>query len=248
LEKIEVRTLAIIPARAGSRGVPRKNIRELLDKPVISYTIESALAAETIDQIVITSDDADVIAIGKEFGIETIDRPKKLADDSTRIDDVMRHACNEVAKPDLVVLLYANIPIRATGVIDRAIEKLITTGGDSVQTMSPVGKFHPYWLYNLEEDKAAVYIENQIDRRQNLPPLYYIDGAVGAVRYDCLMAAAESDHPHAFWGEDRRALTQQAHETVDIDTLRDFYLAEVVLREQGNTNCTGLKSVGLQPA
>ena len=231
-----MKTLAIIPARAGSRGVPRKNIRDLLDKPVISYTIEAALAAKKVDQIVITTDDVEVKAIGKDYDIEVIDRPKKLADDTARIDDVMRHACAEFhatdRQPDIVVLLYANIPIRADGVIDRTIDKLIATGSDSVQTMSPVGKFHPYWLYHIDRDKASVYIENQVDRRQNLPPLYYVDGAVGATQYDCLMSAEQHSDPHAFWGTNRRALIQQAHETVDIDSLRDFYLAEAVLREK----------------
>ncbi len=230
-----MKTLAIIPARAGSRGVPRKNIRDLLDKPVISYTIEAALAATKIDQLVISSDDAQVLAIGQELGVATIDRPKGLAGDMTRIDDVMRHACENFEAPDLVVLLYANIPIRAEGVIDRTIEKLIDTRCDSVQTLSPVGKFHPYWLYNVEEDKASVYIENEVDRRQNLPPLYFVDGAVCGVRYDCLMAAAKHSNPHAFLGQDRRALKQEAHETVDIDSLRDFYLAEAVLKEKSST-------------
>lgn len=231
-----MKTLAIIPARAGSRGVPRKNIRDLLDKPVISYTIEAALAAKKVDRIVITTDDPEVKAIGKSYDIDVVDRPKKLADDRARIDDVMRHACTESygtdEQPERVVLLYANIPIRADGVIDRTIKKLIASGAHSVQTMSPVGKFHPYWLYNIDQDKASVYIENQVDRRQDLPPLYCVDGAVGATRYDCLLAAAYSENPHAFWGSDRRAIIQQSHETVDIDSLRDFYLAEAVLREK----------------
>lgn len=231
-----MKTIAIIPARAGSRGVPRKNIRDLLDKPVISYTIEAALAAKKIDRIVITTDDPEVKAIGKDYGIEVIDRPKILASDTARIDDVMRHACNECysssEQPDIVALLYANIPIRAEGVIDRTIQKLIATAAHSVQTMSPIGKFHPHWLYKVENDKATVYSDNLVYRRQDLPPLYYIDGAVGAARYDCLMAAENSRDPHAFWGTERLALTQQAHETVDIDSLRDFYLAEAVLREK----------------
>lgn len=236
-----MKTLAIIPARAGSRGVPQKNVRELLGKPVISYTIEAALAARQISSIAVTSDDEDVLAICEQYNVQQVQRPYHLATDTARIDDVMRHCCQDICTQnhmdpangfDIVVLLYANIPVRSESIIDRTIEKLIATGADSVQTLSPVGKFHPYWLYRLEDDKASVYIENQADRRQLLPPLYCVDGAVGATRYDCLRDSAESEHPHDFWGADRRAIIQEAYETVDIDSLRDFYLAEAALRER----------------
>ena len=230
-----IKVMGIIPARAGSRQVPGKNIRQLLNKPVVSYTLEAALAAERLDRVVVTTDDGFVKQIGEEFGVAVIDRPADLATDQARMDEVMRHCCEQMEaihgyRPDVVVLLYANIPVRAEGVIDRVVEKLAVTGADSVQTMSPVGKFHPYWLYQLDEDKAKVYIPNTVDHRQDLPGLFAIDGAVGAVTYESLIRAEGSEDPHAFWGEDRRGLVQEAHETVDIDSLRDFYLAEAVLR------------------
>ena len=202
---------------------------------MVSYTLEAALAAERLDRVVVTTDDGFVKQIGEEFGVTVIDRPADLASDRARMDEVMRHCCEQMEanhdyRPDIVVLLYANIPVRAEGVIDRVVEKLIATQANSVQTMSPVGKFHPYWLYQLDEDKAKVYIPNTVDHRQDLPGLFAIDGAVGAVTYESLMRAGGNDDPHAFWGADRRGLVQEAHETVDIDSLRDFYLAEAVLR------------------
>lgn len=230
-------TLGIIPARAGSRGVPRKNVRELRGKPVVAYTMEAALSAQRLDRIIVTSDDPYIQEIAREYDIPFLSRPEHLADDTARIDDVMRHCCIEAAQRfgmlvDTVVLLYANIPVRADGVIDRTIAKLHETGADSVQTMSPVGKFHPYWLYEIDNDKASVYISNNVYQRQSLPPVYAVDGAVAAVTLTSLMDTADSDDPHAFWGKDRRAVIQEGHETVDIDTLRDFYLAEAILREK----------------
>ncbi|MCK5271054.1 MAG: acylneuraminate cytidylyltransferase family protein [Sedimentisphaerales bacterium] len=229
--------LGIIPARGGSRGVPRKCVRELLGKPVIAYTIAAAIEAERIDRVVVTTDDRKAKEIAKTYNITVVDRPAELAADTARIDDAMRHCCNELEqkdgyKPDVIVLLYANVPVRAEGIIDKTIDHLIRTGADSVQTFAPVGKFHPYWLYQLDSDHATKYIDNQVFQRQDLPQLYTIDGAVGVVKYEVLMAAQGSDDPHAFWGTDRRGLIQDSHETVDIDTFRDFFLAEAVLREQ----------------
>jgi len=230
-----MKVLGIIPARRGSKGVPSKNIAPLGDKAVIEYTIEDALAAERIDKIVVTSDDPKVKEIcEKHPKLIFIDRPAELASDEARIDDVMRHACKKLENyiPDYVVLLYANVPVRAEGIIDKAIEHLEKTGADSVQTLSPIGKYHPYWLYNMEGDRISKYVDNTIYRRQELPPVYAIDSAIGVMKIEALEAAAGNDDPHAFWGEDRRGLTQAPHETVDIDTFRDLLVAEAAIREK----------------
>ncbi len=232
------KVLGIIAARGGSVGVRGKNTRVLLGKPVVVYTIEAALAAERLDRIAVTTDDEQVKALCRERypqELILVERPVELAGDTARIDDAMRHCCAVLKdqyeyEPDAMALLYANVPVRAEGIIDRAIERLEQTGADSVQTLASVGKFHPYWLYQLEGDRASKYIDNQVYQRQDLPKLYMIDGAVGVVRYETLMAAADNDDPHAFWGKDRRGLEQEAHETVDIDTPRDLFLAEAALR------------------
>jgi CMP-N,N'-diacetyllegionaminic acid synthase len=236
--------LAIIPARAGSRGVPGKNTKELLGKPVIAYTIEAAQSAKKIDRIVVTTDDEQAMKVARKYNISIIERPAELAGDTARIDDVMRHCCKEIIiegernKPDYVVLLYANVPVRAEGVIDEAIERLMSSDADSIQTMTDVGKFHPDWLYQLDGDRASKYTDNRIYRRQDLNPLYCIDGAVGAVKYEVLMGACGSEDPHAFWGNDRRALLQEPHETIDIDTYRDLLVAEAALREKQEKTMT----------
>jgi len=212
-------------------------VRELLGKPVIAYTIAAAMEAERIDRVVVTTDDRKAKEIAETYNITVVDRPNELAADTARIDDAMRHCCKELEqknnyKPDIIVLLYANVPVRAEGIIDKTIDHLIKTDADSVQTFAPVGKFHPYWLYQLDGDCATKYIDNEVYQRQDLPKLYTIDGAVGVVKYDILMLSEGSDDPHAFWGTDRRGLVQESHETVDIDTFRDFFLAEAVLREK----------------
>jgi len=218
-----VKVMAIIPARAHSSGVPGKNFRILLGKTVIGYTIEAAQAAESVDRIVVTTD--------------VVQRPSELAGGDARVDDALRHCCDQVEqgdgyRPDVVVMLYANVPVRAEGIIDKAVAKLIETGCDSVQTLEPVGRYHPYWLQELDGDHMNKFIDNQVYRRQDLPQVYALDGCLGVVTYQCLFQAAGATDPHAFWGGDRRAIVQNEHDTVDIDALRDFFIAEAALREK----------------
>ncbi len=231
--------LAVIPARAGSIGVRGKNIRLLLGKEVIRYTIEDATESRHINRIVVTSDDPVALAIAGDYSrVETIQRPAHLSDNTVRIDHVIIHAVQTLQEqkhfiPEIIVLLYANVPVRADGIIDKVVEYIQQTGADSVQTVCNPGKFHPYWLYQLTSSgQIAKYIDNQIYRRQELPPLYAIDGAVLAFRYASLLAGIAGNDPHAFLGHDRRAIIQESHETVDIDNERDLYLAEAILRMQ----------------
>lgn len=232
-----MKVLGIVPARAGSKGLTNKNVRLLMGKPVIGYTIEAALAAKRLDAVAVTTDDLEAQEIARGYGVNVIDRPVELAGDAARIDDVMRHCCRQMEqtcgwRADVLVLLYANVPIRAEGIIDRAVGHLETEGGDSVQTVAPVGKFHPFWLYKLDGDRATKYVPNSVHRRQDLPAVYYIDGAVAVVRRKWLMAAEHGENPHAFLGDDRRAIVQKAFETVDIDRLSDLYAAEGTMRER----------------
>ena len=106
---------------------------------------------------------------------------------SVTVDAAARH-CVEVyedrygRRVDVVVLLYANVPVRRNGAIDRAVRHLIDTGADSVRTVAPVGKRHPLWLHRLDGDRMVQYAANDVYRRQDLDPLYYHDGAVVVVR------------------------------------------------------------------
>ena len=234
------KVLAIVAARAGSKGVPGKNVRELLGKPVLAYSLEAALAASTVDRVALTTDDARAAAVAKTYEVQVVARPAELANDTARIDDALRHCCTvlqaqDAYVPDVVVMLYANVPVRAPGIIDRCVEHLLKTAADSVQTLTDVGKYHPYWLYQMQGDRISKYIDNDVYRRQELPAVYAIDSAVGAMRYEVLRAAADSDNPHAMWGLDRRGLVQEAHETVDIDQPRDVFVAEATLRERAKT-------------
>jgi len=232
-----VNTLAVILARAGSKGLPNKCILPLAGHPVIAYTIGHAQQSKLVDAIILTTDSQPAAAIGKSAGCWIVDRPAELATDQARVDAAVRHAVLQFEdhfgqQADVVVILYGNVPVRAEGIIDRCVDHLARSGADSVRTVAPVTKTHPDWLHRLDGDRMLQYRANSIHRRQELEPLFYHDGAVIAVTRASLMAAADSDDPHAFFGTDRRAVQQREEDTVDIDTQVDFYRAEAILRVQ----------------
>jgi len=229
-------TLGIILARAGSRGLPGKCTRPLLGRPLIEYTFEHAQAARRLDAVVLTTDSPHAMRLAASWGIPIVFRPADLATDTAPVDAAARHAVENFEHDtsrtiDAAVLLYGNVPVRAEGVIDRAIEKLEQTGADSVRTVVPVGRHHPDWLHRLHGDRMEPLKTNHAYRRQDLEPLYYHDGAVVAVRREPLFAAADHPDDHqAFLGHDRRALIQQPTDAVDVDDPFDLLVAEALLR------------------
>lgn len=230
--------LGVILARAGSKGLPGKCLRPLLGRPLIAYTFDHALAASRLDDIVLTTDVAEARKRASERGIMSLERPPHLATDTAPVDAATRDAVirwegSRNERIDAAVLLYANIPIRAPDVIDRAVEKLASSGASSVRTVAPVGKHHPDWLHRVDGDRLVQYRLNSIHRRQDLEPLYYHDGAVVAVTRAALFAAeAGTGDPHAFLGSDRRCIVQGPRDALDVDDADDLLLAEALLHVQ----------------
>jgi CMP-N-acetylneuraminic acid synthetase len=244
-------TLAVILARAGSKGLPDKCVLPLLGRPVIAYTIDSALASRRVREVVLTTDSKPAAALGIEAGILVVQRPAELAADTARVDAAVRHAVewyetHARERIDAAVILYGNIPVRAEGIVDRCVEHLAETGCSSVRTVALVTKQHPDWIHRLDGDRMVQFRPNSIHRRQDLEPLCYHDGSVVAVTRESLFAAASSSDPHAFFGPDRRAVLQQQEDTVDVDTIVDLYQAEAILRwrrEQDQGNSTNMPAV-----
>lgn len=230
--------LGIILARAGSKGLRDKCVRELLGRPVITYTFEHAARSRRLTDVVFSTDSEPAKALAREAGIEVIDRPADLAHDAATVDAAARHAveaweARHHARVDVVVLLYGNVPVRAEGLIDRAVEHLERSGADSVRSVAPVSKQHPDWVHRLDGDRMQQFRSNSIYRRQDLEPLYYHDGAVAVITRAAFFGAlATPDDHQAFLGRDRRALVQQPEDAVDIDGPVDLHLAEAILRAQ----------------
>ncbi|MEE8170465.1 MAG: acylneuraminate cytidylyltransferase family protein [Phycisphaerae bacterium] len=233
--------LAVIPARAGSKGLPGKCVASLCGRPLIEYTIDHAVAAGCLGGICVTTDSAIAAGVAEQRGVFVVHRPAELATDQAPVDAAVRHAvesfehANDGFHSDVVVILYASIPIRAPGLVDRAVTHLIQTGADSVRSVAPVGKHHPDWLHRLDGDRMQQFRPNHIHRRQDLDPLYYHDGAVIAVTRAALYSPprAPDDH-HAFFGQDRRAIIQSPDDAIDVDTELDLIVAEALLNRDGH--------------
>lgn len=229
-------TLAVIIARAGSKGLPNKAMQLLRGQPLVARTIEHALGSRRVDHVVLSSDCPRIVAVGDSFGIETYRRPPALADDTATIDDGARHGveCWEQRHGEqcrYAAILYGNIPLRPADLTDRALAKLVETGADSVQGVYPVGKMHPLWMRKLsgsDDDVLTMYEPNRIYRRQDLPPVYMLSGGALAVTRAALFTVDPAE-PHAFLGTDRRAIVHQPGEVVDVDNALDLVYAEAVL-------------------
>jgi CMP-N-acetylneuraminic acid synthetase len=230
-------TLAVILARAGSVGLPSKHLLPLCGRPVIDYTFDHAQSARQLLHIVVTTDCPGVRRLADQRHLQVIDRPAHLATSDASVQDVMLHALQTIEQTsanhfDALVVLYGNVPVRGTGVTDRALELLETTGCDSVRSFCPVGKWHPAWMSQLDGDRVNPLQPGSIHRRQDLTPLFLHDGAVVAVSRQSMLRGREfPTDPHAFFGTDRRGILTEPGETIEIDHRRDLYWAEAVLRD-----------------
>ncbi len=230
----------VIIGRAGSKGFPCKNSKLLLGRPMVWYSLEDAAQAKSVERIVVSTDCSTMgqqaeewiaahrhsLAAGKSSTL--VKRPQSLAGDKATVDSAVRHAVAE-ADAEVVVILYGNVPIRPDGIVDRAVERLISSRASSVQSYAPVGKYHPYWEVTMSEaGEVTPYVDNCVYRRQDLPPVYVPDGGVIAVRREFLMQEVEGA-PHAFLGPRRLGIVNGIGEVIDIDDPIDLTVAEAVL-------------------
>ena len=238
--------LAIVLARGGSKGLPRKNALPVAGVPCVLWTLRAARASRGVGVVALSTDDAELTTIARDDGFGTIPRPPLLANDTARVDDAARDAViqYEAASGALldnapIVLLYGNAPVRPTDCISRALDVLRSTGCDSVQSYQPVGKYHPWWTARLDDDGSVRPWEGDIlnhgvFRRQDLPPAFIPDGAVIALTRRALMLQVPgvAPGPHAFFGRERRGIINPEGSVVDIDSRIDMLVAEAILRER----------------
>lgn len=229
--------LAVVLARAGSKGLPNKNGLAVAGKPMLAWTLEHALASRCVDRVVLSTDGPHLAEVGRRHtGVEVVMRPAELADDHATIDAATRHAVGQhVSLHETIVILYGNVPVRPADLTDRAVRMLHDVGADSVQSVCPVGKHHPYWMKRVGDDAELIaYEDNHIYRRQDLPPVFGLDGGVIAVTRASLFSVRAGE-PHAFLGTDRRAIKTEPGEVIDIDSVVDLHVAEAVLGRQPHT-------------
>jgi N-acylneuraminate cytidylyltransferase len=243
--------IAVILARAGSKGVPGKNSALVAGRPCVCWTIDDARAAACVGRVVLSTDDAALQQLGVALGVDIVARPAPLASDTATIDSAARHALEAIRETHTrapIVVLYANVPVRPRGLIDRAVTLLVQTGADSAQSYAPVGKHHPWWTARLDDVSGRVapwegsVLNHGVFRRQDLPPACIPDGGVIALTADALMLrrpGATPPGPHDFLGVDRRGITTREGEVIDIDAPLDLVVADAVLRGRAAADAPG---------
>lgn len=178
------RVLAIIPARGGSKGIPKKNIIDLLGKPLLYYSIKSAKESKYIDKVILSTDDIEIAEVGKSLGAEVpFLRPEEISGDKAKSIDAFIHAIKEMekieGKYDYILLLQNTSPLRQGWHIDEALEKMIESNERSLVSVSEVIE-HPCIMRTLDENgKTSNLMDMNGDtRRQDFPPIYIVNGAI----------------------------------------------------------------------
>lgn len=227
--------LGVIPARGGSKSVPRKNIALLHGKPMLAYTIEAARGSQRLTHFVLSSDDPEIIAVGRQYGAPApFVRPAELATDEAPTLPVVQHAVQTMEALEkvtfaAVVLLQPTTPLRQAADIDAAVKKLFATGADSVVSVVDVGAFHPARMRAIVDDQLVdlpIREPKEMLRRQDLPPVYIRNGAVYVVRRSVLM------EQNSMIGQVSRPYIMPPERSVNVDSRLDFLLAGLLLAEQ----------------
>ena len=226
-----MKTLAIIPARGGSKGVPRKNIKLLGNKPLLAYTIEAAYASKLISEIIVSTDDAEIAAISRNLNVEVpYLRPAHLAADNTPtidvIFDILQWYKNQNIFFDAVCLLQPTVPFRESGFIDNAIQKFVDYGTDSLVSVQEVPhQYNPHWCFQSTENdnlEIATGEKQIISRRQDLPKTYFRDGSVYITKATVVL------EKKSLYGDSISYCESNPENYVNIDTISDWHKAELI--------------------
>lgn len=221
--------LAIIPARGGSKRLPRKNVLDLQGKPLIAWTIAAAKNCQSIDAVCVSSDDAEILAIAEQYQAQALLRPDELASDTATTFDAIKHAIQANKEQyEYIVLLQPTSPLRTAQHIDEAIDLLNEKTADAVISVCEV-EHSPLWSNTLPDDGNMTDFlrEDALQRSQDLPTYYRLNGAIYICRTDRLLAEKSF-----FIADNIFAYVMATEESVDIDNQIDFYTAESILRNR----------------
>jgi len=223
-----MKVLGLVPARGGSKGIPRKNIKPIAGKPLIAWTIEAALRSPLLATVVVTTEDAEIADVARQHGAQTpFLRPAELARDETPGVDPALHALRVLPDYDAVLLLQSTSPLRNTADIDGCLQLAEKLNAPSVVSVCQAER-HPYWMYLLGSDQhlQTLIPGKEITRRQDLPPVYAANGALYFARTPWLQ------QHRAFITPETVGYVMPNERSVDLDTMLDWKLAELLLKEQ----------------
>jgi CMP-N-acetylneuraminic acid synthetase len=225
---MSLQAVGIIPARGGSKGLPRKNVRPMCGKPMIAYTIEAALASGRLARTLVTTEDREIGRVSEEYGAEVVDRPRELASDSASSLDVVRHAIDrlegESCPPDVVVLLQPTSPLRTAADICAALD--LSLGSRRAPVISVTEAVHsPCWSFVVRDGRLSPLMGEQYFglRRQDLPRAYVPNGAIYVAE------TGDIKNGNGFLGPATMPYVMPGERSVDVDTELDFLLCELLM-------------------
>jgi CMP-N,N'-diacetyllegionaminic acid synthase len=220
--------LAIIPARGGSKGIPRKNICEVAGKPLIAWTIAAANQSRYLDRFILSSEDEEIIQVAQEWGCEVpFRRPFELALDNTPSMNLVIHALSQLPHYDYVVLLQPTSPLRTHIDIDACIEKCFRQNSNTCVSVTESSQ-SPYWMYTIgdaDEMRSLFPSSQAIHQRQELPKVYMLNGAVYVAKCDWLL------QNQTFIDLETLAYIMPPERSLDIDTKLDLVAAKILLNQ-----------------
>ncbi|PHV38914.1 cytidylyltransferase domain-containing protein [Janthinobacterium sp. BJB304] len=223
-----MKTLALIPARGGSKGIPRKNINMIAGKPLIAWTIEAALASTLLDGVVVSTDNAEIAEVALRYGAQVpFLRPAELARDETPGVEPVLHALQQLPDYDAVLLLQPTSPLRSSADIDACVALAREREAVSVVSVSEPDA-HPDWMYRMTatQQLEKLLASQSHTRRQDLPTVLTLNGALYFANADWLRSS------RTLLAEETLAYVMPADRSVDIDTPLDWKFAELLLNEK----------------
>lgn len=226
------KVLAIIPARGGSKGVAKKNIRIVGDKPLIAWTIEESKKSKYIDHLVLSSDDPEIIQVAQSYGCHIpFVRPKHLAQDTSSSIDVVFHAIDQIPGYDLIVLLQPTSPLKTVSDIDLCIEKCFKSKTKSCVSAREVND-NPHWVFSLNNENQMIPLlnpEKRPSRRQDLPNFYTFNGAVYVASTEFLR------ENRSFLSPETVIHIMDSETSIDLDTEFDFQVLDLLISKTNKT-------------
>lgn len=223
--------LGIIPARKKTKRLPGKNLKSLLGKPLIAYTIESALKSESLNKIIVSTDDEKTVKIAKKFGADVpFLRPQELAEYNTSMLDVVKHATDFLEKKgykfDAIVILPPTSPLRNHYHIKKAIQLFERSKADTLTAVYE-SKLHPYWYWKVKKEYLITYFDKKkfLLERHELPKALVENGSILVVKRKILES-------NTLYGDKVVPYIMPEKFSVDIDTIEDFIFSKIIIKQK----------------
>jgi len=218
---------ALITARGGSKGIPRKNVKLIAGKPLISWTIEAALRSSLLSAVVVSTDDPEIADVASKAGAQVpFIRPAHLAQDHTSSFDTVLHALEQLPQYDSMLLLQPTSPLRTTGDIDGFLNLVAQRKTPTAVSVTEADS-HPYWTYRLNPDLTMIQFSDAtaVQRRQDLPSAYSLNGAMYFANANWLRNSGRLVTAETL------AYVMSKENSIDLDTPLDWKIAELLLKE-----------------